>query len=81
MSHAYLKLPPERRVAYKKHGQGMEIVGKDVNLVKVWNNDHNSYCELCNKGGDLLLCDYCNVSLHPTCLSPPMTVIPDVLFV
>ena len=57
MPAAYLNLPPDRQVAFKKHPQGEEIVGNDLKLVKVWKNDHNPYCELCGKGGNLLLCD------------------------
>ena len=78
MPAAYLNLPPDRQVAFKKHPQGEEVVGNDLKLVKVWKNDHNPYCELCGKGGNLLLCDYCNLSFHPSCLSPPLDKIPKV---
>ena len=48
-----------------------------MKLIKPWNNDHNAYCELCGKGGNLLLCDYCNLSFHPNCLVPPLQTIPE----
>lgn len=78
MSEAYLRLPPDRRSAFRKHGQGTEILGEDLKLVKEWKNDHNTYCELCGKGGELLLCDYCNLSFHPKCLFPSLINIPVV---
>lgn len=79
MSSVISKLPVERQYAFKKHPQGCEIKGADLKLVKTWKNDHNTYCELCGKGGNLLLCDYCNLSFHPSCLVPPLLSIPEVL--
>ena len=78
MSAVISRLPPERQYAFKKHPQGTEVKGEDMKLIKPWNNDHNAYCELCGKGGNLLLCDYCNLSFHPHCLVPPLQTIPEV---
>ena len=78
MSSVLDTLAPERREAFRKYGQGTEITGSDLKLVKTWKHDHNSGCELCSKGGNLLLCDYCNLSFHPGCLLPPLKVIPKV---
>lgn len=75
------RLAPERREAFRKYGQGTEITGSDLRLVKTWKYDHNTYCDLCSKGGNLLLCDYCNLSFHPECLFPPLTVIPKVCII
>lgn len=78
MSSAIDRLPPERRVAFIKHPQGEEIVGDDLKLIEVWDKGQNKYCELCGQGGNLLLCDYCNLSFHPSCFVPPLKSIPDV---
>ena len=68
------------KYAYKKYGSGTEIVGEDMELVEIWNDGHNTLCEICGKGGHLLLCDYCNLSFHLKCLTPPLKRVPDVLF-
>ena len=34
----------------------------------LWSSDHNSVCEECNQGGDLVLCSYCNLAWHRACL-------------
>ncbi|CAH3188361.1 unnamed protein product, partial [Porites lobata] len=33
---------------------------------------HQDYCEECEEGGDLLLCDTCTLSFHLRCLDPPL---------
>ena len=58
--------------------QGMEILEKDVEkTISVWKHDHNSLCEKCGQIGELLLCEGCNLSYHPTCLQPTLVNIPD----
>ena len=37
----------------------------------------NDYCAVCDDGGNLIVCDGCDNSYHPECLSPPLTEIPD----
>ena len=66
--------------AYKKYGSGTEIIGEDKKLVQEWNDGHNTLCEICGEGGHVLLCDYCNLCFHMECLTPPLKVVPDVLF-
>lgn len=34
--------------------------------------EHQAYCEACDDGGELLLCDTCTLSYHLTCLDPPL---------
>ena len=33
-------------------------------------------CEVCDNGGDLIVCDLCNKAYHCYCLTPPLTIIP-----
>ena len=42
-----------------------------------WESDHNDICEKCSKGGELLLCEFCNVVLHLGCVDPPLTAAPE----
>ena len=35
-------------------------------------DEHQDYCEECEEGGDLLLCDTCTLSFHLRCLDPPL---------
>lgn len=56
----------------------MVIPTAEVNLVKPWTAGHNSRCEVCDLGGEILLCDYCNVVYHLHCLKPPRAEIPSV---
>ena len=58
--------------------QGMELLESDVEkTISVWKYDHNSLCEKCGQIGEVLLCEGCNLSYHPTCLQPPLVDIPD----
>jgi PHD-finger len=34
------------------------------------------WCSVCDDGGDLIICDECDLSYHLKCLSPPLTQIP-----
>lgn len=38
---------------------------------------HNSVCDVCGEGGDILLCDTCTCSWHLTCLDPPLDEVPE----
>ena len=40
-------------------------------------NQHNDYCEMCNQGGDLVMCDYCTLSYHRWCLVENLAILPD----
>ena len=39
--------------------------------VERWDNGHNDTCQLCDRGGALICCDFCNLVFHLSCL--PMT--------
>ena len=38
---------------------------------------HQEYCELCQTGGSILLCDTCPNAFHLACLEPPLEAPPD----
>ncbi|XP_065656316.1 chromodomain-helicase-DNA-binding protein 3 isoform X8 [Hydra vulgaris] len=38
---------------------------------------HNSVCDVCGEGGDILLCDTCTCVWHLTCLDPPLDEVPE----
>ena len=31
---------------------------------------HNTRCEICDEGGEIIPCDYCNLCFHAACLTP-----------
>ena len=37
-------------------------------------DQHNDSCDACEKGGDLLCCDFCSLVFHLECLKPPLQV-------
>lgn len=69
---------PELQRALERYGQGSEVKGKDKTLVPEWDGPHNDVCQMCSKGGNVLLCDYCNLCYHTHCLRPPLKEIPEV---
>lgn len=54
----------------------------EANQPLVWQDEHNSDCQLCGIGGDLLVCDMCTWVFHPGCLTPAVdpAAIPAGLF-
>ena len=65
----------EASSAMEEQGEDEEQGGADP--YAKWEHDHNDECEECDKGGDLLLCDFCNVAYHMTCLDPELSAPPD----
>ncbi|ELU06619.1 hypothetical protein CAPTEDRAFT_220123 [Capitella teleta] len=41
---------------------------------------HEDFCALCQRSGELLMCDTCNLVYHLACLEPPLTTIPKGLW-
>ena len=41
-------------------------------VVQTWPDFHQEICEVCEEGGELLLCDTCSLAFHLHCLSPPL---------
>ena len=66
------------RKALAKYPQGREIPNNEKTLVKLWKGGNNSSCQLCDRGGRLLNCSYCNLSFHLECFKPPLARVPEV---
>lgn len=39
--------------------------------------DHQDYCEVCQQGGEIILCDTCPKAYHMVCLDPDMEEAPE----
>lgn len=39
-------------------------------------DEHNEICDVCDKGGDLLCCDTCNLVYHVACVRPKIPAVP-----
>ncbi|XP_068699252.1 chromodomain-helicase-DNA-binding protein 4-like isoform X3 [Montipora foliosa] len=61
----------EKAIIKKRKKERKKSAGNDdENVVSV--DEHQDYCEECEEGGDLLLCDTCTLSFHLRCLDPPL---------
>lgn len=66
-----LKMKKEKVIISKKKKERKKSTGNDEdNVMSV--DEHQDYCEECEEGGDLLLCDTCTLSFHLRCLDPPL---------
>lgn len=39
--------------------------------------DHQDYCEVCQQGGEIILCDTCPRAYHLVCLEPELEETPE----
>lgn len=42
-----------------------------------YETDHQDYCEVCQQGGEIILCDTCPRAYHMVCLDPDMENAPE----
>uniref|UniRef100_A0A673BHS0 Chromodomain helicase DNA binding protein 4a n=1 Tax=Sphaeramia orbicularis TaxID=375764 RepID=A0A673BHS0_9TELE len=54
----------KKKVRHEFHGDGYET-------------DHQDYCEVCQQGGEIILCDTCPRAYHMVCLDPDMEKAPE----
>lgn len=47
-----------------------------LRLVPKWKFPHNDSCEKCGRIGELLVCDFCNLSFHLRCFQPRLHDVP-----
>uniref|UniRef100_A0A8I5NNB7 Chromodomain-helicase-DNA-binding protein 4 n=1 Tax=Papio anubis TaxID=9555 RepID=A0A8I5NNB7_PAPAN len=48
-----------------------------VTAVDGYETDHQDYCEVCQQGGEIILCDTCPRAYHMVCLDPDMEKAPE----
>ncbi|XP_075468801.1 chromodomain-helicase-DNA-binding protein 4 isoform X2 [Ascaphus truei] len=69
-SRSRKKLKPGKK---KKKGDEEAAVG----AVDGYETDHQDYCEVCQQGGEIILCDTCPRAYHMVCLDPDMDKAPE----
>lgn len=42
-----------------------------------YETDHQDYCEVCQQGGEIILCDTCPRAYHLVCLDPELEKAPE----
>uniref|UniRef100_A0A8C4PEJ9 Chromodomain helicase DNA binding protein 5 n=1 Tax=Dromaius novaehollandiae TaxID=8790 RepID=A0A8C4PEJ9_DRONO len=57
-------------------------IGKRVQLLSLeegdgYETDHQDYCEVCQQGGEIILCDTCPRAYHLVCLDPELEKAPE----
>uniref|UniRef100_A0A8C8BMN2 Chromodomain-helicase-DNA-binding protein 4 n=1 Tax=Otus sunia TaxID=257818 RepID=A0A8C8BMN2_9STRI len=56
----------------------LEVLGCDSTVaVDGYETDHQDYCEVCQQGGEIILCDTCPRAYHMVCLDPDMEKAPE----
>ena len=68
----------ELRNNWARAGGGAKAAAKldgGKHLLPEWDEDHNDACVVCDTGGTLLCCDFCNIAQHPKCCIPPMKTV------
>ena len=87
--HAHLKACSRRReikrareeeVAAQAELHNGAIRTHDAVGNKLWLHEHNNRCEICDDGGNLLMCSYCNTAWHLGCLPTPLSAAPEGLW-
>lgn len=48
-----------------------------MTAVDGYETDHQDYCEVCQQGGEIILCDTCPRAYHMVCLDPDMEKAPE----
>ena len=48
-----------------------------VQYILLSQTDHQDYCEVCQQGGEIILCDTCPRAYHLVCLDPELEAAPE----
>ena len=72
--------------AQRRHNSEEELIGEQIQAIiappapekkerprhmKGWKKKNREYCEACLDGGELICCEKCPLSFHPSCCDPP----------
>ncbi|XP_056154919.1 chromodomain-helicase-DNA-binding protein 4a isoform X4 [Lampris incognitus] len=63
--------------AKKKPSKSKPKKKKEVEDGDGYETDHQDYCEVCQQGGEIILCDTCPRAYHMVCLDPDMEKAPE----
>ena len=61
---------------YKSKGRKQRTERNSKNNNRDLVDEHNEFCQVCDKGGDLLCCDSCTLVFHVPCVRPKLQGIP-----
>uniref|UniRef100_A0A667Y4Y1 Chromodomain helicase DNA binding protein 4 n=1 Tax=Myripristis murdjan TaxID=586833 RepID=A0A667Y4Y1_9TELE len=72
---------PPLRKAKTKEGKGKSRINLEFSMETEdgdgYETDHQDYCEVCQQGGEIILCDTCPRAYHMVCLDPDMEKAPE----
>ncbi|CAF3381327.1 unnamed protein product [Rotaria socialis] len=72
---------PPRRIARLNNRRQQQIVPEDLANLPLeqagYETDHQDYCEVCQQGGEIILCDTCPKAYHLVCLDPELEQAPE----
>eukprot|EP00903_Cladosiphon_okamuranus_P015525 g14334.t1 len=54
-----------------------QFMKRQIDIALTYPDFHQDICEICEEGGELLLCDTCSLAFHLHCLSPRLEDPPD----
>ncbi|XP_077326792.1 chromodomain-helicase-DNA-binding protein 3 isoform X3 [Lithobates pipiens] len=60
------------RPAGKKKKKKKVVVDEVISAGEGYETDHQDYCEVCQQGGEIILCDTCPRAYHLVCLEPEL---------
>ncbi|XP_072254958.1 chromodomain-helicase-DNA-binding protein 3 [Pyxicephalus adspersus] len=56
----------------KKNKKQKVVVDEAISAGEGYETDHQDYCEVCQQGGEIILCDTCPRAYHLVCLEPEL---------
>ena len=72
--------PPKRIARLNNRRQQQAAAEETANLPLDqvgYETDHQDYCEVCQQGGEIILCDTCPKAYHLVCLDPELEQAPE----
>ncbi|KAM5171040.1 LOW QUALITY PROTEIN: chromodomain-helicase-DNA-binding protein 3 [Mantella aurantiaca] len=65
-----------RPAGKKKKKKKKVVVDEVISAGEGYETDHQDYCEVCQQGGEIILCDTCPRAYHLVCLEPELEKAP-----